>query len=429
MNPAVFDKAEKIAKAVLYEGYMLYPYRASSTKNRQRCPFGTLFPAQHPDVARGAEKYRNQTQCLLSGTEDTNITVRVRFLQICGTDGNEAVERTVDAEVKLAELLNCSRTVDFEFPVAFEPSREAVPSPISGQIQVSAEPLRKPGFFRLKVEVLNLTPFRPEKNETPVLLLSFASVHTVLGLRDGEFVSQIDPPDDLREASAECKNIGAYPVLVGEPGEHDVMLSSPIILYDYPQVAPESAGDFFDATEIDELLTLRIMTLTDDEKSQMRKGDERLRELLERTEATAREQLARTHGAVRSLRPIKNEAKHQQSQKTEFGVTDWNPLETTPADSVSVSSVHICGVEVRAGHRVRLWPRKSADIMDIALKGKVAIIEAIETDYENNVHIAVVLEDDPGREFGMLRQPGHRFFFSPEEVEPVATERETKRGA
>ena len=94
---------------------------------------------------------------------------------------------------------------------------------------------------------------------------------------------------------------------------------------------------------------------------------------------------------------------------------DWDQ-ETghTPVESVS-----IFGVAVKAGDRVRLWPQKSADIIDLALKGKIAIVEAIERDYDDQLHLAVVIEDDPGREFGMLRQPGHRFFFSPEEIEPV----------
>lgn len=95
---------------------------------------------------------------------------------------------------------------------------------------------------------------------------------------------------------------------------------------------------------------------------------------------------------------------------------DWNQeLENTPIESVTVF-----GVAVKAGDRVRLWPQKSADIMDMALKGKVALVEAIERDFDDRVHLAVVLEDDPGRDLGMLRQPGHRFFFSPEEVEPLA---------
>jgi hypothetical protein len=90
-------------------------------------------------------------------------------------------------------------------------------------------------------------------------------------------------------------------------------------------------------------------------------------------------------------------------------------LENTPMPSVTAF-----GVEVKAGDRVRIWPQKSADIMDMALKGKVAIIEAIERDFDDHIHLAVVMEDDPGRDLGMLRQPGHRFFFSPEEIEPLS---------
>ena len=105
-------------------------------------------------------------------------------------------------------------------------------------------------------------------------------------------------------------------------------------------------------------------------------------------------------------------------------MNDWNTEpETSPMESLT-----IFGVAVGVGHRVRLWPQKNADIMDIALKGKVAIVEAIERDFENQIHLAVVLEDDPGREFGMLRQPGHRFFFSPAEVEPLAMSGEGTHG-
>jgi hypothetical protein len=95
---------------------------------------------------------------------------------------------------------------------------------------------------------------------------------------------------------------------------------------------------------------------------------------------------------------------------------EWNPLEP---ETAALDRVTAFGVELRVGDRVRLWPSSSADIMDMALKGKVAILEAIERDFEDRVHLAVVLEDDPGRDLGMLRQPGHRFFFSTQEVEPL----------
>jgi hydrogenase maturation protease len=94
---------------------------------------------------------------------------------------------------------------------------------------------------------------------------------------------------------------------------------------------------------------------------------------------------------------------------------EWQVLEeTTP-----VESVHVSGVDVRKGDRVRLRPLEGGDIFDLALAGQVAIIESIEQDYEGKVHLAVVLEDDPGKDLGVLRQPGHRFFFSAEEVEAL----------
>lgn len=98
-------------------------------------------------------------------------------------------------------------------------------------------------------------------------------------------------------------------------------------------------------------------------------------------------------------------------------VEDWDPFREL---SATQETVRILGVVLRVGDRVRLWPQKRADILDLALTGKVAVIEAIEQDLEGQIQLAVVLDDDPGREFGMTRQPGHRFFFHPEEIEPAA---------
>ena len=108
---------------------------------------------------------------------------------------------------------------------------------------------------------------------------SLAATHAVLVVQRGKFVSLTDPPEIFREATAACRNIGVWPVLVGRPGEQDTMLASPIILYDYPQIAPESPGDLFDGTEIDEILTFRIMTLTEEEKAMAAATDDRTRRL------------------------------------------------------------------------------------------------------------------------------------------------------
>jgi hydrogenase maturation protease len=233
---------------------------------------------------------------------------------------------------------------------------------------------------------------------------TFASTHTILESDSGEFLSLIDPPEAYAEAASSCSNIGTWPVLVGdrEKGEAGTMLSSPIILYDYPEIAPESPGELFDATEIDEILTLRVLTMTDQEKWEMSQVDEHAREILNRTEALSEEDFWKMHGATRSKK---------------FSSEDFfNP--NTRLESVSVN-----GTDLMIGHRVRIRPKGRADVMDLALEGKIALIESIDQDAENRVYLALVLEEDPGKDLGMLRQPGHRFFYGSNEVEPLTEDR------
>jgi hydrogenase maturation protease len=182
--------------------------------------------------------------------------------------------------------------------------------------------------------------------------------------------------------------------LAGEDGATDTVLAAPIILYDYPKIAPESDSDLFDGTEIDEILILRILTMTDAEKREMASGDARAQALLARLEAMGPTELGKLHGT-------------------------WRNVAADPcAGKPELVSIAHGGLTV--GDRVRLNPRKGGDVMDLVLVGKVAIVEAIERDFEDRIHVAVVVEDDPGREFGTGRFPGHRFFFSPEEMERVA---------
>ena len=171
---------------------------------------------------------------------------------------------------------------------------------LNGSIRVSATS-DGANLAKVTVTIENLTGEKVASRDE-ALLRATISTHTILSVSNGEFVSQLDPPDEFRAASVACQNLGAWPVLVGVEGDKDTMLSSPIILYDYPQIAPESAGNLFDGTEIDEILTLRIMTLTDEEKREMRGADERARQILERTETLPVEQFMKMHGAVRGLK-------------------------------------------------------------------------------------------------------------------------------
>jgi hypothetical protein len=326
------ERVDQIAKAVLYEGYMLYPYRPSSVKNQQRWNFGVVYPQAYSDMQDGNEPSSMCVECLVSGAPQTILQVKLRFLQLrarfeewCATTSSqlpngwqEAVERLVSLpSLTLEPLLSEKRWQPFSFPAETEigPERDSSvkaarivthrQSAIEGCVEVAAQSIRA-DVFKVSIVVRNTTPMsaRPAHRDE-ALMQSLVSTHLVLGADKGEFVSLLEPPADLQEASSQCQNVGVWPVLVGEPGQRDTVLASPIILYDYPQIAPESAGDLFDGTEIDEILSLRIMTLTDAEKREMRESDERTRQILERTEAMPAEQFMKLHGGIRSLRPVR----------------------------------------------------------------------------------------------------------------------------
>jgi hypothetical protein len=173
---------------------------------------------------------------------------------------------------------------------------------LRGTVEVEADLLRE-GIYRLTVRITNATPWKGEDRES-TLRETFVSTHTALTVEGGEFVSLTDPPEELRELAEGCENIKTWPVLVGEEGERSKMLSSPIILYDYPQIAPESPGDLFDGTEIDQLLVLNVLSLTDQEKDEVRASDPRAREILERCESLSPEELMNLHGAIREFRML-----------------------------------------------------------------------------------------------------------------------------
>lgn len=274
MNPKL---VEEVANAVLYEGYLLYPYRSSAIKNQRRWNFGVVYPQAFGDVSS------MQTECLVRCSADVAPHIRVRFLHLAG---EQAMPRDVE--------LTIPGTRDFTFAPLED--QEA----IQGRVETHIEPVGN-DLFKVRVTIVNTTALNGLRRDD-ALRRSFISTHTILSLSDGEFVSLLDPPDEFREQAAACQNVGTWPVLVGEDGARDAMLSSPIILYDYPQIAPESPGALFDGTEIDEILTLRILTLTDQEKAEMASTDERAKEILERTEAMPPEQFMKLHGVLRGVR-------------------------------------------------------------------------------------------------------------------------------
>jgi len=299
---------EKIADAVLYEGYILYPYRPSSVKNWQRFNFGVLYPRRYCDCqAGGSESWEMRTECLVAGPGSASIETKVRFLQMSsrlhpGQVWQEGQERDVSTSAKSLEAL-AAETHRQAIVFPGEADAEHISRHIEGELQLAASQLDE-NLYWLSLRTVNLT--KPDDlsdaDRDDMLLHSMVSVHSILEVTGGEFVSLLDPPEALKAAATACRNSGTWPVLAGEEGQRNMILSAPIILYDYPQIAPESPGDLFDGTEIDEILALRILTMTDAEKFEVRNCDDRARRILDRTEMLPTEHFQKLHGALRGLR-------------------------------------------------------------------------------------------------------------------------------
>jgi hypothetical protein len=308
------DAARRVADAVLYEGYVLWPYRRSALKNQRRWTFGGVYP-QTWSTSAPDDPWRIQTQCLVEGA-DAKVNARVRFLHVVQRVVRNASGEGVDRlDVAGARWLSWDEAIERELgdgtiDIAAGSATEPLPGgagtvvrsweALHGRVELRADAVAE-AVQRLTLTVENTTPFEGDEREQ-ALRRAFCSTHAVLAAERGAFVSLTDPPAELAEAAQACENVGTWPVLVGAEGNRRTMLSSPIILPDYPQVAPESPGDLFDATEIDELLILNVLALTDEERSEMRAADPRAGELLDRCASLSEEQLLRLHGAVRDIR-------------------------------------------------------------------------------------------------------------------------------
>jgi hypothetical protein len=342
--------ARAVADAVLYEGYLLYPYRRSSGKNRVRWQFGVLAPrgwveARGPvaeTVAGSADAWRQRTECLLEAEPGARLRVELRFLQLQrrsvrrrAADGevvevdalevggerhltfDEAVPHELGFAVELAALGEREHVELITIPGAEESELLGAPAeggdgrvvrtrwPLSARLRLSLAAAHAPfPLRRLRVDVENTaTDQAPDAPRPEVLRRCLVATHCLLTMRGGGFLSLLDPPEWAAVAAKACVNRHTFPVLAGADGGRDVVLSSPIIMYDHPGIAPESPGDLFDAGEIDEILSLRTLTLTDEEKREARATDPRAKAIVDRVDALPNEVFARLHGAVRSLRP------------------------------------------------------------------------------------------------------------------------------
>ena len=454
--------ARAVADAVVYEGYILYPYRASAQKNRSRWQFGVLMPPDYAAV-EPTESAISQTECVLENDDNAEITVVVRYLQVqrrtirdvtgaptesLDLDGvsitawDEAVEHELVVRAAVADLHTTLLVQQLDAPEAeeTEPVLGAHGETIGhlvrrreqlrATVTIAATPLPGPWrALRLRVRVTNGSRLADEPSTREAALpRALVAVHTIVSARRGAFVSMLEPPEWARPAVDECQNTGTFPVLAGVNGGRDVILSSPIILYDHPSIAPESPGDLYDGTEIDEILTLRTLALTKDEKRAARITDPRAAAIIDRVDAMDAATMDRLHGAIRYLRQATGESTDVPPPDQPAGEFDASPGETAPppwwdpgADasvSPETDSVVVNGMTLQRGSTVRLRPgARRADAQDMFLVGRSATIEAVLFDIDDQPYFALTLNEDPSAD--LQRSHGRFLYFSPDEVEPA----------
>jgi hypothetical protein len=432
-GPAVtaLDTARQVADAVLYEGYVLFPYRASATKNRYRWQWGVLIPRSQAEL--GATEPTN-ARCevpLRIDRVDAAVTVTARFLHLrrrqVRDTGDELVDRLeVDGQLHLswdegleqevttgprsvATLLRHPHTTAFcceagwtDEPLGTAGRIERATERIDGELRVSAVAVSD-GVVRFVATVHNLTDWsRPGAHRDEVLRRSLVSTHLILSVDGGVFASVIDPPRWTGRATDECHSRTVHPVLVGDEGADTVVLATPIILEDRPTIAPESTGPTYDALEIDELLALCVRGLSDDEKREARATDPLAAELIERNESLPAAALERLHGRV-----------HDRAWDVDGALTELLGVGEAALDTVDID-----GSTVSLGDLVRLRPRRRADAHDLFAEGRIATVEKIVATVEGETMLAVTLVDDPAAEYH--RWYGRFQYFHLDEVEPRA---------
>ncbi|MFE7415845.1 hypothetical protein [Rhodococcus sp. NPDC057529] len=462
ISPASLQRVRAVADAVLYEGYLLYPYRASSSKNQSRWQFGVLGPPGAAESGVGEEP-RLSCQTLMrprpGGRPGVAVTVRFLQLQVREVENaagsgfepvgeltvagrswlswDEAVEREIDlgAVFPAEELEDCRLDVDVDGGVDVEELRED-DGTLAGRVVRTRWPLRAVvrvgsdrhdglDVLRVSIENVKIDAIGTWSKDSAIRH-SLIGAHLMLAAEDAEFVSLLEPPDDAAPLASTCHQERCYPVLAGLPGETDLVLVSPIILYDHPEVAEQSDGALFDATEIDEILTLRVMTLTEEEKRQARATDPLAAQIIDRCEQMSPATLAQMHGVLRNPHFPSPDIPEQRGLP-DMGLvpelTDDVPWWDPDADTAvrpDVDGVIVNGVRVAKGTVVRIHPSRRADAQDLFFAGQLARVVTVHADVDGGTHVGVVLMDDPASE--LHEWYGRYLYFAPDEVEPVSAD-------
>jgi hypothetical protein len=435
---ANWDRARAVADAVLYEGYLLYPYRATSTKNQSRWQFGVLGPQGAADTGLG-EDGTLSAQVLVRSYRFPSTSGVVRFLQLqhrgverdvgggrfepvdeltAGSQRWLSWDEAVECEISIEpfRVTSLPRTCEISVPAGRDVENVEggrivrTRRSLHGLVAMSAE--QDGDLLRLTFEVRNTAPPAADKDEA--IATSLIGTHLLIEVTEGEFVSLLEPPDSAAGAVARCGQHRCFPVLAGPAGEADLVLVSPIILYDHPEIAEQSKGALFDSTEIDEILTLRVMTMTDEEKAQARATDPLAARIIDRCDSMSPEAMLDLHGVLRN--PHAPTQEPGLIPEIPADVDWWDPMADT-AVRPGLDAILVNGTRVTRGSRVRLRPSRRADAQDLFYADKIARVTSVHEDVDGDQHVGVVLEDDPAAD--LHDWYGRYLYFAPDEVEPL----------
>jgi len=363
------SRLDELVDTLLWEGHQLYPYTPSATKNATPTPFGIVYPPAY--AAGNPHRFdRVKLQCIARGTE--TFAAVVHCLQ-----GGEA------RQISLAPG---------EEPVAFAFGA------VQGRAALSTEDFS--GLIRVTVALENTTPATDGMTRAEALELSLLSTHVVVTCAPGgRFLSPIDPPEDAAVAVMTCANVNIFPVLATP--EDDAILGAAIILPDHPEIAPESKGSLFDSTEIEEALLIHVLALSDGERAELAGADPEVKAMIERAVSATPEDIMKLHGRVT--------------------VTDKAPAVPAEADAEvrGEETIVVDGRAFARGGHVVLRPEPGRNAQDHLLDGRSATIERIYVDYDDQVHLCVTVDDDPGQD--IMRDIGRYLYFKPDEVEAIGS--------
>jgi hypothetical protein len=394
MNSAI----DEMVRSLLYEGYALYPY-TPGVKNATPTPFGIVYPPAYAE-AQPAAFSMLRLEGVVAGGPEVELRGTVLFLQ-AGGDDHRAEERRLELEpTRLAELSR--NPVRREFAFELEGGGE-----LRGRIAMRAEPIA-PELVHVRLCVHNETEMADAASASrgDALRHSLISTHPLLEVGGGAFISPLERQGPAGAASAASEPINTFPVLVGD--QDDALLGAAIVLPDHPELAPESLGNLFDNTEIEEALLLHVHALSDQEREEIGGQDPAVREMIDRAAATTGDQIMSLHGRLTYTEPSE-----------EVSAATTSPPAPPPGlDEIKGErEVATNGSMVRLGDKIVLRPGTDGDVYDKILDGRTATVERIYRGYDERVYLGVTVDDDPGQD--LLRETGRYLFFFADEVEPV----------